>query len=111
MASMCMTTLVDKQERVLPWWRVDANGSYVFFVRLGSKPIEFEKGKNAIAVPSFDKIPLRHQYSDHRGAQRGSGRSTRAGEETSDGSDIPQGGVITVSDETPIKGALRGQLD
>jgi hypothetical protein len=58
MASMCVTTLVDKQERVLPWWRVDANGSYVFFVRLGSKPIEFEKGKNAIAVPSFDKIPF-----------------------------------------------------
>jgi hypothetical protein len=25
---------------------------------LGSKPIEFEKGKNAIAVPSFDKIPF-----------------------------------------------------
>jgi hypothetical protein len=53
-----MTTLVDKQQRVLPRWRVDANGSYVFFVRLGSKPIEFEKGKNAIAVPSFDKIPF-----------------------------------------------------
>ena len=34
-------TLVDKQQRVLPWWRVDANGSYVFFVRLGSKTIEF----------------------------------------------------------------------
>ena len=51
-------TLVDKQQRVLPWWRVDANGSYVFFVPLGSKPIEFEKGKNAIAVPSFDKIPF-----------------------------------------------------
>src|SRR5580700_960551 len=32
-------TLVDKQQRVLPWWRVDANGSYVFFVRLGSKTI------------------------------------------------------------------------
>src|ERR1700731_308586 len=58
-------TLVDKQQRVLPWWRVDANGSYDFFVRLGSKPIEFEKGKNAIAVPSLDKIPLRHQYCDH----------------------------------------------
>jgi hypothetical protein len=42
----------------LPWWRVNADGSYVFFVRLGSKPIEFEKGKNAIAVPSIDKIPL-----------------------------------------------------
>jgi hypothetical protein len=51
-------TLVEKQQRVLPWWRVDANGSYVFFVRLGSKPIEFEKGKNAIAVPSLDKIPM-----------------------------------------------------
>jgi hypothetical protein len=51
-------TLVDKQQRVLPWWRVDANGSYVFFVPLGSKPIEFETGKNAIAVSSLDKIPI-----------------------------------------------------
>jgi hypothetical protein len=49
---------VDKQQRVLPWWRVNANGSYVFFVRSGSKPIEFEKGKNAIAVPSLDKVPM-----------------------------------------------------
>jgi hypothetical protein len=49
---------VGSQQRVLPWWRVDANGSYVFFVPLGSKPIEFEKGKNAIAVPSLDKIPM-----------------------------------------------------
>jgi hypothetical protein len=43
---------------VLPWWRVNADGSYVLFVRSGSKTIEFEKGKNAIAVPSFDKLPL-----------------------------------------------------
>jgi hypothetical protein len=50
-------TPIAKQQRVLPWWRVDAHGSYVFFVRLGSKPIEFEKGKNAISVPSLDKIP------------------------------------------------------
>ena len=49
---------VDKQQRVLPWWRVTANGSYAFSVRLGSKPIEFEKGKNAIAVPSLDKVPM-----------------------------------------------------
>ena len=28
------------------------------FVRSGSKAIEFEKGKNAVAVPSLDKIPL-----------------------------------------------------
>ena len=35
-----------------------ANGSYVFFIRSGSRPIEFEKGKNAIAVPSLDRVPL-----------------------------------------------------
>ena len=49
---------VDKLQRVLPWWRLNANGSYVFFIRSGSKPIEFEKGKNAIAVPPLDKVPL-----------------------------------------------------
>ena len=37
---------------------MNADGFYVFFVRLGSKPIEFEKGKNAIAVPSLDKVPM-----------------------------------------------------
>jgi hypothetical protein len=50
-------TPVDKQQRVLPWWRVTANGFYVFFLRSGWKPIEFEKGKSAIAVPSLDKLP------------------------------------------------------
>ena len=49
---------IDKQQRVLPWWRVNADGSYVFFIRLGSKTIEFEKGKDAIAVPALDKVPL-----------------------------------------------------
>ena len=42
----------------MPWWRVNADGSYVLFVRSGSNAIEFDKGKNAIAVPSFDKIPM-----------------------------------------------------
>src|SRR5919201_7121454 len=51
-------TPVDKQQRVLPWWRLNEYGSFVFFVREGSKLIEFEKGKNAIAVPSFEKIPM-----------------------------------------------------
>jgi hypothetical protein len=50
-------TTVDKQQRVLPWWRLLANGSYAFFVRSGVKPIEFEKGKTAIAVSSLDKLP------------------------------------------------------
>jgi hypothetical protein len=49
---------IEKHQRVFPWWRVNADGSYVLFVRSGSKAIEFEKGKKAIAVPSLDKIPL-----------------------------------------------------
>jgi hypothetical protein len=49
---------IDKQERVLPWWRLNADGSYVFSVRSGGKPIEFEKGKNAVSVPSLVKMPL-----------------------------------------------------
>jgi hypothetical protein len=49
---------LDRQQRVLPWWRATADGSYVFFVRWGGKPIEFEKGKNGIAIGSLDKIPL-----------------------------------------------------
>ena len=49
-------SLIEKQQRVFPWWRTGPNG-LVFFVRLGGKPIEFEKGKAAIAVPSADKLP------------------------------------------------------
>ncbi len=49
--------MVEKRQRVLPWWRMAPNGSYVLFVRSGLKPIEFEKGKAAIAVPSLDKLP------------------------------------------------------
>jgi hypothetical protein len=37
---------------------MNADGSYVLFIRSGSKAIEFEKGRNAIAVPSLDKVPL-----------------------------------------------------
>jgi len=49
--------MVEKQQRVLPSWRQHANGSFAFFVRSGLKPIEFEKGKSAIAVSSLDKLP------------------------------------------------------
>jgi hypothetical protein len=51
-------TPIDRQQRILPWWRVNTDGSYVLFVRWGGKPIEFEKGKNGIAIPSLNKIPL-----------------------------------------------------
>jgi hypothetical protein len=47
----------DKKQRVLPWWRLSENGSYVFFIRSGGKAIEFEKGKSAIVVPTKDKLP------------------------------------------------------
>ena len=46
--------MVEKQQRVPLWWRQHPNGSYALFVRSGLKPIEFEKGKAAIAVPSLD---------------------------------------------------------
>ena len=39
------------------WWRQHPNGSYALFVKSGLKPIEFEKGKPAIAVQSLDKLP------------------------------------------------------
>jgi hypothetical protein len=50
-------TAIEKKQRVLPWWTSTPSGSYAFFVRAGWKPIEFEKGKSAIAVPSLDKLP------------------------------------------------------
>jgi hypothetical protein len=49
--------MVEKQQRMPLWWRQHPNGSYALFVRSGLKPIEFEKGKTAIAVPSLDKLP------------------------------------------------------
>ena len=51
------TSVVEKRQRVLTWWSLAPNGSYVFFVRSGWKAIEFEKGKAGIAVPSLDKLP------------------------------------------------------
>ena len=50
-------TPVEKQQRVLPSWRLAANGSYLFFIRVGQRALEFDKGKSAIAVPSLDKLP------------------------------------------------------
>jgi hypothetical protein len=49
--------VVEKRQRVLPWWRQHPNGSHAFFVRSGLKQIEFEKDKLAIAVSSLDKLP------------------------------------------------------
>src|SRR3984957_8584290 len=48
---------VEKQQKVRPWWRTDAAGHVLLSVHFGTKPIEFEKGKAGIAVPSKEKLP------------------------------------------------------
>ena len=48
---------IEEQQKVLPWWRSVPNGTFAFFIRAGVKAVEFEKGKTAVAVPTFDKIP------------------------------------------------------
>jgi hypothetical protein len=79
---------------------VNPDGSYVFFIRLGSKPIEFEKGKNAIAVPSLDKIPL--VIDILMTAVRNGERSTRAGEEAAAHCrEVRPAGGIKASDKEP----------
>ena len=50
-------TIVEKQQRVLPWWIQLTDGSCLFTIRSGWKPIEFDKGKSAIVVLSHDKLP------------------------------------------------------
>ena len=46
-----------KQQAVRPWWKTDPAGQVVMFIKFGARPIEFEKGKAGIAVPSKDKLP------------------------------------------------------
>src|SRR6266478_4831019 len=50
-------SIVEKQQRVAPWWIQLTDGSYLFTIRSGWKPIEFDKGKSAIVVLSHDKLP------------------------------------------------------
>ena len=48
---------VTKQQAVRPWWKIDPLGQVVMSIKFGAKPIEFEKGKAGIVVPSKDKLP------------------------------------------------------
>ena len=48
--------LVDVKRRVRRWWYQDAAGSVFLVICYGQKVIEFEKGLNAIAVGSKDKL-------------------------------------------------------
>jgi hypothetical protein len=49
--------LIEKALRTQKWWQPDQNGGCLLTVKIGSKRIEFEKGKAAIVVPSLDKLP------------------------------------------------------
>jgi hypothetical protein len=48
--------LRELRKRVRAWWRTDATGAVVLTVRYGAKPIEFERGKAAIAVGKKEKL-------------------------------------------------------
>jgi hypothetical protein len=48
--------MVDKEQRVLPWWRPAANGTVALAIRAG-KLVEFAKGQTAVLAPSLDKLP------------------------------------------------------
>src|SRR4051812_19264915 len=50
-------TVVEKQQRIAPWWVTTPDGSCLFTIRSGWKPIEFDKGKSAIVVLSQEKLP------------------------------------------------------
>jgi hypothetical protein len=49
-------TVVETKQKVSKWWRPAPTG-YAFFVRAGVKPLEFERGKAAVAVASLEKLP------------------------------------------------------
>jgi hypothetical protein len=49
--------LVEKPLRTSKWWQADGNGGHVMTVKIGSKRIEIDKGKAAIAVGPLEKLP------------------------------------------------------
>ena len=49
--------LVERPLRTIRWWQPDQSGGYVMTVKVGSKRIEFEKDKSAIAVGPLEKLP------------------------------------------------------
>src|ERR1017187_3702732 len=48
--------LRELRKKVRAWWTTDPTGAVVLAVRYGAKPIEFEKGKAAIAVGRKEKL-------------------------------------------------------
>jgi hypothetical protein len=50
-------TIVEIQQKVRPWWRSDEKGQVVFFIRIGWRLLEFEKGKAGVVVGAKEKLP------------------------------------------------------
>ena len=50
--------LTEKKVPVRPWWRVDEKGQVIFSVKVGSRPIEFERGKGGIVVGDLERLPV-----------------------------------------------------
>ena len=48
---------VEGEQRVIPRWKQQADGSYLFSIRSGSRAVEFEKGKAAVTIKSIDALP------------------------------------------------------
>jgi hypothetical protein len=49
--------LLERPLRTSKWWQTDQHGGFVMTMKVGSKRIEFEKGKAAIAVGPLEKLP------------------------------------------------------
>jgi hypothetical protein len=47
---------VEQPKRIKHWWIEHTDGSVQLTVRYGSKPLEFAKGKNAIALKSKEDV-------------------------------------------------------
>ena len=47
---------VEQPKRIKRWWIEHTDGSVQLTVRYGSKPLEFAKGKNAIALKSKEDV-------------------------------------------------------
>jgi hypothetical protein len=47
---------VTQQKKVRPWFRVTPTGA-AMSIMVGAKPLEFEKGKHAVAVSKRDELP------------------------------------------------------
>ena len=50
--------LVDVPKRLKRWWTQNADGTIALCVRWGSKPMAFEKGKDAIAIGVIANLPV-----------------------------------------------------